>query len=82
MFEQITAFLPGLKEKPHGEWIIDKENEGISGRSIQLPFVDYTDIVHDFEDAVYRFIDNHEEMKLTSYSVILEKANVQWGSIQ
>jgi hypothetical protein len=79
MFEQIIEFLPKLKGKPFGEWIIDQENDGTPEHPIQLPFVSYSQIVHEFEEAVYRFVDEHREMQLTDYAGILRKANVQTG---
>ena len=79
MYEQITAFLPKLKEQPQGEWIIDHVNDGTPEHPKQFPFVGYSRAVHEFEDTVYQFVDDHKEMQLTNYSGILEKVNVKWG---
>lgn len=79
MFEQITSFLPKLKEEPYGKWVIDRVNDGTLGHPVQLPYVVYSKTVHEFEKAVFQFVKEHREMQLTDYFGILGKANVQFS---
>ncbi|MBQ8935457.1 MAG: hypothetical protein IJ049_03525 [Oscillospiraceae bacterium] len=78
MYEILTDFLPKLQDTPYGEWIVDHKNDGSPEHPKQFPFVAYDRVVIDFHHAVYRFIEQHQELELTRYSEILEQANIEW----
>ena len=80
MFEIITSFLPKIQNIDYGEWIIDRENDGTPEHPIQFPFVAYTHVVREFEDTVYRFIDEHKDMELNRYGDILSAAGIKWDA--
>ena len=80
MFESITSFLSKIQNADYGEWIIDRENDGTPEHPIQMPFVAYTYVVREFEDTVYRFIDEHKDMELNRYGDILSTAGIEWGT--
>ena len=80
MFESITSFLSKIQNADYGEWIIDRENDGTPEHPIQMPFVAYTYVVREFEDTVYRFIDEHKDMELNRYGDILSIAGIEWGT--
>ena len=80
MYESLTSLLPKLQGAEYGEWIIDRENDGSPEHPKQFPFVAYGRAVTDLENAIYRFIDEHKEMKLTRYGDILGEAKIQWGA--
>lgn len=70
MYESLTCFIEKLKTDKYGEWYgFDKKKEGV----LTLPFVVHSVIVHKFIDAVYAFVDAHEEWNLKSYHKIIEK---------
>ena len=80
MYESLTSFLPRLQGAEFGEWIVDRENDGSPEHPKQFPFVAYGRAVTDLENAIYRFVDEHKEMKLTRYGNILGEAKIQWGA--
>ena len=80
MFEALTAFLPKLQNTQYGEWIIDRENDGSAEHPIHFSFVDYDQTVDDFVATVYRFMREHENLKLNRYSEILESAGIEWNA--
>lgn len=59
---------------------IDKQNDGTPEHPIQMPYVNYSELAHQFIDDVYKFIDNHREMELNHYSDILGFNGIEWGN--
>lgn len=76
MYEKLTAFLPKLQNDQFGLWHTDQENDGSAEHPIHLPFVNYSGVVCEFEEAVYSFVDEHEEIR--DYERILKAAGLQW----
>lgn len=79
MYELLTAYLPKLDASKYGEWIIDKKNDGTMEHPIQMPYVDYDDVVTHFLKAVYQFNKNHPELELTRYEEILVSNGIKWA---
>lgn len=79
-FEQLTKYIDVLDKDNFGTWIIDRENDGTPEHPIQMPFVNYSEMVHHFIDDVYDFIDHSEDMELTRYGDILNKNGLEWDS--
>lgn len=80
MFQELTDFIERLNGEEHGNWVIDKENDGSPEHPIQMPYVNYGREAITFEDAVYKFVDVHPEYDMKNYGEILEKAGVEWGT--
>ena len=78
MYEKLTVFLPKLQNDQFGHWYTDKENDGSAEHPIHLPFVNYGGVVCELEEAVYSFVDAHEEIR--DYEGILKAANLQWNA--
>ena len=78
-YEILTKYLQSLINDDLGTWVIDKKSAGTLDDPIQMPFVNYSEVVHDFIDDVYKFIDDNEEMKLTNYGEILNENGIEWG---
>lgn len=70
MYESLTKYLDVFKEESFGEWIIDKNR-------VHFPFVNYTEAVDKFRKDVYAFVDEHEELDLTRYFLILEDHGIE-----
>ena len=51
--------------------MIDRVNDGTPEHPIRMPFVDYSRLVREVEDAIYDFGQNHPEYGLNRYSSIL-----------
>ena len=79
-FAELTKYLPLLEDDNIGSWIIDHENDGTPEHPIQMPFVNYSEMVHRFIDDVYDFSDNNKDFELTRYGEILERNGLEWGS--
>ncbi|MCY1120000.1 DUF6508 domain-containing protein [Bacillus safensis] len=78
-FETLTKYIPMLCEDHIGEWVIDQENDGTAERSIQMPFVHYSETVRHFIEDVYTFAEQHQEMELTRYREILKENGIEGG---
>ena len=79
-FAELTKYLPLLENDNIGSWIIDRENDGTPEHPIQMPFVNYSEMVHRFIDDVYAFSDNNKDFELTRYGEILERSGIEWGT--
>ena len=79
-FEKLIKYLPLLEDDNIGTWIIDRENDGTPEHPIQMPFVNYSEMVHNFIKDVYDFEEKNKDFELTRYGEILEKNGLEWGS--
>ena len=79
-FENLIKYLPLLEDDNIGTWIIDRENDGSPEHPIQMPFVNYSEMVHDFIKDVYDFEEKNKDFELTRYGEILKKNGLEWGS--
>ena len=79
-FEQLTKYIDVLDGDNFGTWIIDHENDGTPERPIQMPFVNYSEMVHHFIEDVYTFVDENKDFELNHYYNILEQNGLEWGS--
>ena len=58
-FENLVKYLSLLEDDKIGTWFIDRENDGTPEHPIQMPFVNYSEMVHHFIDDVYYFNENN-----------------------
>ena len=79
-FENLIKYLPLLEDDDIGTWIIDRENDGTPEHPTQIPFVDYSEMVHNFIKDVYDFEEKNKDFELNRYSEILEKNGIEWDS--
>ena len=79
-FAELTKYLSLLEDDNFGTWIIDRESDGTQEHPIQMPFVNYSEMVHRFIDDVYDFSNNNKDFELTRYGEILERNGLEWGS--
>ena len=79
-FENLTKYLPHLDEDKFGTWAIDHKNDGTPECPIQMPFVNYSKMVHHFIDDVYDISDKNSEFELTRYGDVLNQNGLEWGS--
>ncbi|WP_062353007.1 DUF6508 domain-containing protein [Bacillus kwashiorkori] len=80
-YDILTKYIPLIQTDSIGEWIIDKKNEGTQEHPIQMAFVNYSEVVHNFISDVYAFEESNKDMELTSYRDILEDNGLEWDSI-
>lgn len=79
-FATLTRYIPLIETDDIGTWIIDRENDGTPEHPIQMPFVNYSEMVHHFIDDVYAFNDANKDFGLNHYYDILEQNGLEWGS--
>lgn len=80
MYTELTDMLDIIQQDEFGAWIVDHENDGTPEHPIQMPYVEYSKKVRDFEKAVFRFAEDHPEYELNRYRDILEKHGIEWGN--
>lgn len=78
-YEKMTKYIPFISNSPFGEWIIDNKNDGTTENPIQMPFVNYSDMVRGFMSDVYQFEKEHEDFELNRYVDILKEHGIEWG---
>ncbi|MCQ2515460.1 MAG: DUF6508 domain-containing protein [Saccharofermentans sp.] len=59
-----------------GVWCGGKVNDGSPEKTIQLPYVHYSDAVMQFIEEVYNFHNEHPEFELNRYGDILHSNNI------
>jgi hypothetical protein len=79
-FENLTKYIPQLKDDSIGNWVIDRENDGTMEHPKQMPFVNYSEMVYHFIEDVYDFEEKNKDFELPRYGEILEKNGLEWGS--
>ena len=79
-FDILTKYISMIKSDSIGKWIIDKENGGSLERPIQMPFVDYSEIVRSFINDVYTFEESNNDMELNRYGDILKDNGIEWDT--
>lgn len=80
-FDILTKYIPIIQDDSIGEWIFDKENDGTHEHPIQVPFVNYSEVVNNFIDDVYTFRKNNEDMELSRYGEILKDNGLEWDPV-
>lgn len=80
VFESLTKYLSQLDKASIGMWIIDRENDGTPEHPIQMPFVNYSELIHHFIDDVYKFNDDNKDFRLNRYGEILEQNGLEWSA--
>lgn len=78
-FKFLTDYVPLFQDDNFGEWIIDRKNDGTREHPRQLPFVNYSETINDFVDDFYSFIENNEDMGISSYQEILDNNGIKWS---
>ena len=79
-FDKLTSYLAQLDGDDVGTWHIDRENDGTPEHPIQMPFVNYSVMVHHFLDDVYECVDTCADLGLNRYGEILENNGLEWGT--
>ena len=79
MYQTLTEYLPEIESDGFGKWIVDKNNDGTPENTIQMLYVEYSQVVRRFIHDIYSFQENHPECGLNRYSDILRENNLEWG---
>lgn len=77
-FALLTKYIePIQKAEKLGEWVFDTGGKGTSENPIQIPFVDYDDLIYKFIEDFYEFAEKYPEYELINYKSILEENNIE-----
>lgn len=75
-FEALTKYVPQLSElQKYGKWHLDCENDGSPEHPIQMPYVQYDEIIAEFVEDVYRLFGQYAESR--DYPDILKKYGIE-----
>lgn len=77
-FDILTKYIPIIRLDSISKRTVDIVNNGASAEPIQMPFVGYTEMVHNFIDDVYAFEERNKAMELTRYRDILKDNGLDW----
>lgn len=81
-FKVLTKYIGRISEsESYGEWFIDRENDGTSEHPIQMPYVNFNELVELFVTEFYQFSESHPEYQLTNYGSILENNGLKWDDV-
>lgn len=78
-YEILTNYIPLIKKDNIGEWVINRENDGSPEQPIYLPFVNYSEVVKNFNRDLYAFCEAHPEYEHTRYRETLKSNSLGWG---
>ncbi len=78
-FDILTKYIPIIQADSIGEWIVDKENDETPQHPIQMPFVNYSEMEHNFIDDVYTFEESNKDMEINRYGDILKDNDIDLG---
>lgn len=79
VYKPLTKYLAYIENDSFGEWVVDRKSKGTPEDPIQMPYVEFSDMVKAFEKDVYDFSDKHPEYELNRYSDILRENGIEWG---
>ncbi len=79
-FAELTAFIPKMKDDTFGEWVNDNVNDGTPEHPKQFPFVNYSSVVADFINTLYKYCKAHPEFEHTRYGDTLNSLGLEWDS--
>lgn len=77
MYQTLTNYLSEIKNDAFGKWIIDKDNDGTPEHPIQMPYVEYSQVIRRFIHDIHSFQEDHPESGLNRYSDILRDNNLE-----
>jgi len=77
-YNNLTKYISMIQSDRFGEWVIDRENDGTPDQPIQMPFVNYSEMVNKFIDDVYSFEESNKDMGLNHYGDILKNNGLEW----
>lgn len=64
-FKILTKYISLISKDDIGTWVIDRENDGTMEHPIQMPFVNYSEMVDRFVEDVYALTMNIRNSDLT-----------------
>lgn len=76
-YKALTDFLSRIDNDEVGDWIADHVDAGTHEHLIQMPYVNYSRLVRDFEDIIYEFKKQNPDYELNHYDSILKLNGIE-----
>lgn len=80
IYDQLTKYIRIFETDVFGQWISNYGGRRTREDPMQMPFVSYSNAVHEFIEDIYMFMDSHKEYNLKNYEAILNENHIEWGS--
>lgn len=80
MYESLTCFIDKIDTTHAGKWEIDDKHKGTSEDPLTFPWIRYDKSIPPFVEAIYQFVEDHEDLNLRNYDYILEKRGIKWDT--
>lgn len=77
-FGILTKYISTIQVDNIGDWVIDKENSGTQKHPMQMPFVNYSEMIYNFINDFNTFNESNKDMELTRYGDILKENGLSW----
>lgn len=74
-FNLITKYIPLLRNDFIGKWHFE-ENDGLNSQLRRFPYVEYSQLVHNFIHDVYTIVEEQPELELVHYQEILQRKGI------
>lgn len=79
IYSSLLSFIPRLKGIEYGETYPKQQSgDGSVDNPYQMPYFVYTDVVCEFEKAVYQFGEEHPEFQLNQYIDMMLINGLKW----
>lgn len=78
-YDELTKYIPLIKDDSFGEWVFDKENDGSMEHPFRAPYINYSDAVSGLHRDIYAFCEAHPEYEHTQYKDTLEANGLAWS---
>ena len=78
-YDELTKYIPLIRDDSFGEWIFDKENDGSMEHPSHMPFVRYSSVIDALHEDIYKFCEAHPEYEHMRYKDTLEANGLAWG---
>lgn len=79
IFISLTAFITRLKETEYAKLYPEQQTgDGSLEKPYQMPYYEYSDVVKEFIEEVYRFEEKHPEFQLNQYNDVMLVYGLKW----
>ncbi len=81
-FHVLTKYIEKISQaESYGEWFIDRGIGKTSDHPIQVPYVNFSELVNLFIIEFHQFSKSHPEYQLSAYGSILESNGIKWSDV-
>lgn len=79
IYSELVSYIPKLEGIEYGKVYPEVQTgDGSMEHPFQIPYMEYTDVVKEFEKAVYKFEEEYPEYELNSYIDVMLREGIAW----